>query len=90
LGFLIDLWPGFKRGKDYDPAPTASTWNPGLFDLTVACMQPGDETWIWAAVTHELRNMALNYDEATALPLPLHLAKQMREYTFPLLDGNDE
>jgi hypothetical protein len=34
--------------------------------------------------------MALNYDEATALPLPLHLAKQMREYTFPLFEGNGD
>ncbi len=78
------------KGKVFDPEPDKPAWNPGLFELTVACKQPDDEAWIWAAVAHELRNMALNYDEATALPLPLHLAKQLKEYTLPLPDEEEE
>jgi hypothetical protein len=32
----------------------------------------------------------LNYDELTALPLPLHLAKQLKEYTLPLPEEDEE
>lgn len=75
-----------KQGKDspYQASPQDSAWNPVFYELTAACMQPGDEPWQWAAVTHELRNFAIHYDEPTALPLPLHLAKQIEEYCLPL------
>lgn len=79
-----------SEGKQCDPAPYVPAWNPGLFELTVACIQPGDDAWTWAAVAHELRNLALHYDAtATALPLPLHLGKLMEEYTLPLPDSDN-
>lgn len=77
-----------KRGKALEPSPDVPFRNPGLVELTVACMQPGDEIFPWAAITHELRHIALQYDEALKLPLPLHLAKQMEEYL--LLIENEE
>jgi hypothetical protein len=57
-------------------------WNPGLFEITVPFIQPGDEPWHWAALAHELRHMTLNYPDATAKPLPLHMAEKLDEYVF--------
>ena len=74
-----------KNGKTVAPSPDTYCWNPGLVELTVACIQPNDEIWPWAALTHELRHLALNYDEALKLPLPLYLAQQIEEYVL-LLD----
>jgi len=79
----ISTWTN-KSGKTYDASPQTYAWNPELFELTVACIQPGDEIWQWAAVAHELRNIAIHHDEPTALPLPLHLAKQVGEYTLSI------
>lgn len=78
-----------KTGKTFDASPDAHAWNPGLFELTVACLQPQDTDSDWAALSHELRNLALHYDEATALPLPLHLGQLMEQYAI-LLDDNEE
>lgn len=78
------------KGKVFDPEPDKQAWNPGLYEITVACKQPHDEAWIWAAVAHELRSMTLNSTEATALPLPLHLAKQLKEYTLPLPEEDED
>ncbi len=77
-----------KKGKALEASPDAAFRNPGLVELTVACIQPGDEILPWAAITHKLRHIALQYDEALKLPLPLHLAKQMEEYV--LLIENEE
>jgi hypothetical protein len=81
-----------QRGKHFSPAPDAHAWNPSLFELTVACLQPEDQgnAWPWAALTHELRQMAFHYDQATALPLPLHLAQLMEEYVLPLDERDEE
>jgi hypothetical protein len=84
----ISSWSN-KKGKWSAPAPEKSVWNPGLLELTVAGIQPDDEIWTWAALTHELRSVALHYDEALGLPLPLHLAKQMEEYVL-LIDVDEE
>ena len=77
-----------KRGKALEASPKTAFRNPGLIELTVACIQPGDEVFPWAAITHKLRHIALQYDEALRLPLPLHLAKQIEEYV--LLIENEE
>jgi len=78
-------WKGLKMKESRPPLPGTNAWNPGLFELTVAGLQPDDKAWLWAVVAHELRNIALHYDEPTALPLPLHLAKQMKEYSLSLI-----
>lgn len=77
-----------KKGKIFEPSPDAYFWNPGLVELTVACIQPDDEVLPWAAIAHELRHLALHYDEALKLPLPLHLAKQIGDYVL-LIDNNE-
>lgn len=77
-----------KKGKALEASPDVAFRNPGLVELTVACIQPDDEILPWAAITHKLRHIALQYDEALKLPLPLHLAKQMEEYV--LLIENEE
>jgi tetratricopeptide (TPR) repeat protein len=71
-----------KKGKTFEPSPDTYFWNPGLVELTVACIQPDDEVLPWAALTHELRHLALHYNEALKLPLPLHLAKQIGDYVL--------
>lgn len=74
-----------RWGDNKGPAPDVYYWNPGLYELTVVCLQPEDkEIWPWAAMIHELRNAAMHYADATALPLPLHLAQGMEEYVLRL------
>lgn len=57
--------------------------------VATAGIQPDAEIWTGAALTHELCSVALHYDEALGLPLPLHLAKQMEEYVL-LIDVDEE
>jgi hypothetical protein len=74
------------------PKPNRSTWNPGLYELTVAAIQPednGDPT-TWAYLAHDLRKSCLHFEDATALPLPLHLAKLMEEYILSVDIQDDE
>ena len=72
------------KGRELEASPHRYFWNPGLVELTIACIQPNDEIFPWAALTHELRHLALHYDEALKLPLPLHLAKQIEDYVLLL------
>jgi hypothetical protein len=83
-------WIVPRTGKQYASFPEAYAWNPGLFELAVIAHQPGDVPWPWAAVTHALRQAAFHYDEATASPAPLHLAKQIKEYALVVSEGDQE
>ena len=60
--------------------PSAQAWNPSMYELTVAAMQRGDDPAQLASVAHELRDVSIHYNDATAFPLPLHLARLMQEY----------
>ncbi len=82
----------WTTAKPHDPAPNIQAWNPGLFELTVVSLQPEDrETpYLWAALTHKLRDAAMHYGYATALPWPLHLAKQMEEYALLVEESDDD
>jgi hypothetical protein len=73
-----------KKGQAVDPAPGTYAWNPGLVELTIPCLQPGDDVLAYAAQTHRLRHAAMHYNEATTFPLPLHLAELMKEYALSL------
>ncbi|MGK7903736.1 MAG: DUF3962 domain-containing protein [Hormoscilla sp.] len=77
-----------KEEHVHAPSPDTYVWNPGLVELTVACLQSGDDPFPWVALTHELRHIALQYDEPLKLPLPLHLAKQIEEYVL-LMENED-
>jgi hypothetical protein len=72
------------------PSPSYYAWNPGLFELTVAALQPDDTPELWAAFVHKLRQATLQYDAATALPLPLHLARGVQEYVLLTDEWSDD
>ncbi len=72
------------------PNPAYYAWNPGLFELTVAALQPNDIPERWAAFVHKLRQATLQYDAATALPLPLHLARGVQEYVLLTDEWSDD
>ena len=83
-------WKKINRQKEEiinPPSPNYYYFNPGLVELTVACIQPDDNPSVWAGITHELRHLALHHDEPLRLPLPLHLAKLMEDYVS--LTDND-
>lgn len=83
----VEPWTSPKRpDKVHDAQPQKATWTPGLYELTVAALQVedfGDPT-MWVNLVHELRESNVQYTDATALPLPLHLAKLMDEYIIGL------
>lgn len=60
--------------------PELQAWNPRLIELTVACMQEGDDAWRLAMLAHRLREAAVHYDDPMRHPLPLHLLIAAREY----------
>ncbi|MCF1593855.1 pPIWI_RE module domain-containing protein [Streptomyces muensis] len=65
--------------------PTANAWNPDLLELTVACLQPGDDAEAWAAFVHQQR-FSEDYREARdglGMPLALHLARLADDYALP-------
>jgi hypothetical protein len=74
------------------PKPNRSTWNPGLYELTVVALQPEDNgnPTTWAHLAHKLRQSCLQFEDATALPLPLHLAKLMEEYILSVEIQDDD
>lgn len=87
----IEEWSSKEHPEiTHKPQPSLSTWNPGLYELTVAMLQPEDQgnALSWAGSAHQLRKAAIHFDDALALPLPLHLAKLMDEYILRFdIDG---
>ena len=45
-------------------------------------LQSGDDPWEWVRYVNALRQLPIQYSQATVLPLPLHLAKNLSEYLF--------
>ncbi|MBX5450469.1 pPIWI_RE module domain-containing protein [Thermogemmatispora sp.] len=68
--------------------PQGMAWNPRIVELTIARQsheQRPDDVLMCAAVAHELRaRIAVQFGAPTILPLPLHLAHRLEEYTLPL------
>ena len=60
---------------------------PRVIELFLAILQDGDDADQWAVVVHRLRQMAGHHDEATRLPLPLHLARGLTEYVAVRRNG---
>jgi hypothetical protein len=69
------------------PSPAAAAWNPSLLEIATIALQDGDSPEVFAALTHELRFLASHFDDATLLPLPLHLADLIEEYVLPMRDA---
>ncbi|MBA3822669.1 MAG: DUF3962 domain-containing protein [Ktedonobacterales bacterium] len=78
---LSKAGPWGKEGRP--PAPGSHAWNPSFIEIVLAALQSDDDPWVWAAATHQLRLSAGHFDDALALPLPLHLAKLVEEYVMP-------
>ncbi|MCL5952202.1 MAG: DUF3962 domain-containing protein [Chloroflexi bacterium] len=78
----ISAWTD-RNGRSYEPRPFRYAWNPVLYEITLPCLQPGDHPVAWATLVHRLRDTAIQFNEATALPLPLHLAQKIEEYVLP-------
>ncbi len=78
-----------SKGELLSPAPNKQASNPQMIELTVACLQKDDVPEHWAALVHELRHVAINYTDATQLPLPLDLAAEMKAYTLPVEDEDE-
>lgn len=45
-------------------------------------LQNGDDPTDWVRYVNALRQLPIQYNQATVLPLPLHLAKNLSEYLF--------
>jgi len=79
-----------REGTSHGPAVKEYTPSQTLCKITTACLQAGDEPAAWATLTNNLRDVASHYGEETALPLPLHLAKLVKEYVLPVAEEEDE
>lgn len=60
--------------------PDLQAWNARIVELTVPCIQEGDEPWQWAMLAHKLRGAMVNTDDPTTFPLPLRLLSAAKEY----------
>lgn len=60
--------------------PDLQAWNARIVELTVACIQEGDESWHWAMLAHRLRQAAVHSDDPMTLPLPLYLLSIAKQY----------
>lgn len=79
-----------REGTSHGPATKEYTPSQTLCEITTACLQAEDVPADWAELTNNLRNSATHYGEATALPLPLHLAKLVKEYVLPVAEGEED
>ena len=43
-------------------------------------LQMDDDSWEWVRFVDALRQIPIQYNQTTILPLPLHLAKNLTEY----------
>ena len=53
-----------------------------MIELYPLQLQPGDDAASWIFYTNALRDLPIQYNQSTVLPLPLHLAKGLEEYLF--------
>jgi hypothetical protein len=60
--------------------PDLQAWNARIVELTVACIQEGDDPWPWAKLADRLRQAAVHSDDPMTLPLPLHLLLMAKQY----------
>jgi len=60
---------------------------PRVIELFLPILQDSDDADQWAVVVHRLRQMAGHHDEATRLPLSLHLARGLTEYVAVCRNG---
>jgi hypothetical protein len=79
------LTPHTNAAGNNSYRPTVNAWNPDLLELTVACLQSGDDAEAWSAFVHQQR-FSEDYRvgrEGLALPLILYLARLADDYALP-------
>lgn len=70
----------FRESKmNYPKHPFAEK---DMIELYPLQLQPGDDTASWIYYANALRDIPIQYNQSTVLPLPLHLAKGLEEYLF--------
>lgn len=62
--------------------PTHDYAEKDMIEIYPLQLQPGDDSWEWVRYVNALRQLPIQYNQATVLPLPLHLAKNLAEYLF--------
>lgn len=62
--------------------PTHDYAEKDMIEIYPLQLQPGDDPWEWVRYVNALRQLPIQYNQATVLPLPLHLAKNLAEYLF--------
>jgi pPIWI_RE module N-terminal domain/RNaseH domain of pPIWI_RE/MID domain of pPIWI_RE len=92
-GSKLESWASTRDDPDDDlraPSPDLLAWNPNLLEIVLPCLQPTDDPESWATLVHHMRVNAVQYKDATKLPLPLHLASLIKEYLPPANGQADE
>ena len=62
--------------------PTHPFAEKDMIELYPLQLQPEDDAASWIFYTNALRDLPIQYNQSTVLPLPLHLAKGLEEYLF--------
>lgn len=64
--------------------PTHDYAEKDMIEIYPLQLQSGDDPWDWVRYVNALRQLPIQYNQATVLPLPLHLAKNLSEYLFDI------
>ena len=64
--------------------PTQNFAERDMIEIYPMQLQKGDNPDDWVNFTNSLRLGAIQYDEATSMPIPLHLANKLQEYLLEI------
>ena len=64
--------------------PTHDYAEKDMVEIYPLQLQNGDDPWGWVRYVNALREIPIQYNQATVLPLPLHLAKNLKEYLLDI------
>jgi hypothetical protein len=77
-----------KKSKIQDPWRQAAV--PAVEEIFLPVLQPEDDPEHWAFFVHAMRHMSPHYDYALQIPMPLHYARQVREYIIDLAQNDED
>lgn len=64
--------------------PTQNFAERDMIEIYPIQLQKGDNPDEWVNYTNSLRLGAIQYDEATIMPIPIHMAGKLREYILQM------
>lgn len=73
---------GYSFSRSRIDFPQDDFFEKDMIELYPLQLQQGDDPWGWVRYVNALRQLPIQYSQATVLPLPLHLAKNLSEYLF--------